>query len=183
MIDQQSGHEGGRPARRTEKLAVLHSLPAHCASQRPHTELRTPEAPAAGESRKYGPAPRPGEPAGQATPPVQAIEDLRLPLPRMSFGQTPPPGAHWAASLHPGDTPPIHPPSAPAGGLPYLTRWTTRLPQGLGSGADVGTEAEAEAEVGDGGGGGGGGGGGETLFPSVLKSSGLERSFQTMQCS
>lgn len=55
------------------------------------------------------------------------------------------------------------------------------LPQGLGSGADVGTEAEAEA--GDGGGGGGGGGGGETLLPSVLKSSGLERSFQTMQCS
>lgn len=67
---------------------------------------------------------------------------LGRPLPREPIGQ-------------PCPTPPAtHPLSIPhlprLGGLPDLKRWTTRLPQGLGSGADVGRRRGTGKEVGTG---------------------------------
>lgn len=124
-------------------------------------------------SKRQKPPPQ-GSPGNTAPPPPRESPQgrprplprpwrtfLSHPLPRMSTGQTPLPGADWAASLHPPDDtplPPRPPPFTPAGGLTDLTRWTTRLPRGLGSGPmwgrrrrwSTGAEVGARAEVGRG---------------------------------
>lgn len=77
LIDEQSGHEGGRPGPRSRELALPCKAHAEQTGNAPHTESGMRRAPAARGTTEAGPRPRP-----------------------------PPGGAHWVGPAPPSSTPP-----------------------------------------------------------------------------
>lgn len=60
LIDEQSGHEGGRPAPRSGELALPCNAHAEQTGNAPHTESGMRRAPAARGTTEVGPRPPPG---------------------------------------------------------------------------------------------------------------------------
>ncbi|OWK15207.1 hypothetical protein Celaphus_00000337, partial [Cervus elaphus hippelaphus] len=60
LIDEQSGHEGGRPVPRSGELAVPCNVHAEQTGNAPHTESGMRRGPAARGTTEVGPRPRPG---------------------------------------------------------------------------------------------------------------------------
>ena len=70
LIDEQSGHEGGRPVPRSPELTLPSNVHTQLAGQKPHTEPRKHNAPAAWGAAEIEPRPPPGRThwAGPAPP-------------------------------------------------------------------------------------------------------------------
>lgn len=90
LIDEQSGHEGGRPVQRSRELALPWNVHAEQTGNPPHTEPGRRTAPAFGGAAEIGPRPPPGGThwAGPV-PPTGSAPSLGVSLPIWIFRKSP----------------------------------------------------------------------------------------------